>query len=692
MSNLFSSIKKSASAAVLLPLVLLTACSSVPEGAQLDPPMAEQLSKHRDELPAKYAYGQLQFDGRQGVGLALSGGGTKAAIFAHGVLAGLNDAGILQHIDAISTTSGGGYAAYWYFSKRMEIARLNAQRKPGDPEIESNAMFAECFHWIKSKEGDSTEEKVIERVAITSNKSIPGCETLYSDEDINGDTDQYVDGDPYRWQAHLLRWPQVFRTDISHADAHPPKPLKNEAHLVNDALLGMPEALLHRPSKDSDIALAYEYGIERTWGLNPQPRKAKPIDHTDALCDDHDEKTYLPGCWQYTNSARMILGAQHVLGVDANTSTWELLADMTKVRAVPLWILNTNIGKKNHEPDLRNLFEITPLGMSRATENGSPQSPTPQSAGITTLARGVRASAAFADAQGLTKASERDILQAVVPMLPAAQWGVSITYNKEDIRLSDGGGSDNLALINLVKRGFRDIIIVDAEQDGTGAMEDLCRDWRALQKEGLKMDFPALLRFQEVCTKQFDHSFFSEKLAYNVSAWTEPVIKGSIVCASDMKSCGGKEIRLWLIKSAWDQQAIRQRYNNILQTVAVGPGHVSCGTAKDLSTPACELLLFYAENSSITNPLDGYMLFPQHGTASSTLGGSINTTIAYKALGRTAAQQLTWNSPSGLAFADKQTPICAQPAWPITSGRPEYAPVTDTPTPCITIPKELTAR
>ena len=36
------------------------------------------------------------------IGLALSGGGTKAAVFAHGVLHGLNDAGVLPHVDVIS--------------------------------------------------------------------------------------------------------------------------------------------------------------------------------------------------------------------------------------------------------------------------------------------------------------------------------------------------------------------------------------------------------------------------------------------------------------------------------------------------------------------------------------------------------------------------------------------------------------
>src|SRR5882724_12395215 len=43
------------------------------------------------------------------VGLALSGGGIRAAAFSLGVLQALNRHGILHNIDYLSTVSGGGY-------------------------------------------------------------------------------------------------------------------------------------------------------------------------------------------------------------------------------------------------------------------------------------------------------------------------------------------------------------------------------------------------------------------------------------------------------------------------------------------------------------------------------------------------------------------------------------------------------
>ena len=51
------------------------------------------------------------------LGVALAGGGTKAASFSMGVLDGLNEKDMLKDVDVISTASGGGYTGYWFFSR-----------------------------------------------------------------------------------------------------------------------------------------------------------------------------------------------------------------------------------------------------------------------------------------------------------------------------------------------------------------------------------------------------------------------------------------------------------------------------------------------------------------------------------------------------------------------------------------------
>ena len=51
------------------------------------------------------------------LGLALSGGGTRAASFSIGVMKGLKETGVLDSVEVISSVSGGSYASYWYLSK-----------------------------------------------------------------------------------------------------------------------------------------------------------------------------------------------------------------------------------------------------------------------------------------------------------------------------------------------------------------------------------------------------------------------------------------------------------------------------------------------------------------------------------------------------------------------------------------------
>lgn len=69
------------------------------------------------------------------LGLALAGGGIKAADFSIGVLQGLIEAGVMERVDAVSTVSGGGYAALWYFSRLLNPA-----------EYERNSLDVVDYH------------------------------------------------------------------------------------------------------------------------------------------------------------------------------------------------------------------------------------------------------------------------------------------------------------------------------------------------------------------------------------------------------------------------------------------------------------------------------------------------------------------------------------------------------------------
>lgn len=64
----------------------------------------------------------VTFTNADHVGLAFSGGGIRSATFNLGLLKGLDDLGILRHIDYVSTVSGGGYIAAWWTAWRTRHA------------------------------------------------------------------------------------------------------------------------------------------------------------------------------------------------------------------------------------------------------------------------------------------------------------------------------------------------------------------------------------------------------------------------------------------------------------------------------------------------------------------------------------------------------------------------------------------
>lgn len=65
---------------------------------------------------AKYKEERTYLGAKPKLGLALSGGGTRAATFSIGVMKGLEENGVLNQVEVISSVSGGSYASYWYLN------------------------------------------------------------------------------------------------------------------------------------------------------------------------------------------------------------------------------------------------------------------------------------------------------------------------------------------------------------------------------------------------------------------------------------------------------------------------------------------------------------------------------------------------------------------------------------------------
>lgn len=98
---------------------VISACSSV------DPVTVEQQSAVQQKLD------------QPGVCVSLSGGGLRSASFSTGILRGLRHQGVLNQIDVVSATSGGGWASLWLQARLAEGASLDdIYGQPGTDETE----------------------------------------------------------------------------------------------------------------------------------------------------------------------------------------------------------------------------------------------------------------------------------------------------------------------------------------------------------------------------------------------------------------------------------------------------------------------------------------------------------------------------------------------------------------------------
>lgn len=558
-------------------------------------------------------YAQERHDRREPrLGLALSGGGTRAGMFAFGVLNGLNDAQVLDKVDIISSVSGGGYPVDWLFARR-----LDADKEGFDYRL----AFADCRPdwWVKYDHDDGGRNLMLLKQGGKGNLgfgTLPPCSESASEE---GEQWSGPD-DRYRWQAHLARFPDMFRrTPVVFSGSSGGGPT---ASAIPTFIASFLEILRFPFVPDGYLGGRYEEGISRTWGITPLPRV-------------HNAKEEV----HYANAEQDIFGG---LYIKPGEHTWAKLRELdSKLRhtaqPLPLWIVNTTVLPKQIDPDERTIFELTPFSYGSEVSGYLSTSKYPDI--LSEIPASVRASAAAADFQGFGTSYWRK-LQWISTAVPAARWGVSVNDHKfgDDvgtIRLSDGGGSDNLGLISLVRRGVRDIILVDAEADIEGRFEGLCWDREVLNKAGYDLEFDMLDQFATLCAQRYAerHGKTTEpKRAYNVSAWNNPIIKGRVV-ALPGKPQSGKlpEMHIWLVKLAWDQAAVHQALNA-----------KQCETTK--YPVSCMLVVYHAHQSNTDTEREKYQLFPHLTTGGATWNASTTLLWAWRELGRSAASQFVMTS------------------------------------------------
>lgn len=455
------------------------------------------------------------------IGLALSGGGTRAAMFAHGVLQGLNDSGVLAQLDAISTVSGGSYTALWYYTKRLETHRAG---------IAYQSIFDDCvpLWWQdppKPGEKDFEVKYKIRRALELAGQGNSGFKKM---EPCPGSRHFRV-GDPYRWQVHLSRWPDIFRYSETIPSGN--KQGAPWSETLKLALVSLGELLVSPLIKTGVIPSAYQYGIERAWALNPNPRTSENEG------------------FSYTNDVGVEQTSNWHLAPEK--AQWQQLQELHNANSeakLPLWILNTSNAPRGVGADQQRIFEITPFGQgSELTGYMRENGPI-----IDDLGTAVRASAAAVDAQGAGEKYAQSLSMHNF-LFPLAEWGVTVDNrfleSPKRFRLSDGGHAENLGVYSLLRRGARDVIVVDAAEDIEGRMAELCALRRMLSMENLRLTFSNNLSdFDEVCSGSPDPTDIRPR-GYNTSAWINPVIQGQVIWPPES---GLPPTRLWLIKLGWD--------------------------------------------------------------------------------------------------------------------------------------------
>ena len=492
------------------------------------------------------------------VGLSLSGGGSRAAPFAMGVLKRFVDEGWIESTDIISSVSGGGYPAYYLYSKANYLS--------DHPELTLKDMF---IFSLKENKLDESKGNIGSFYSVD-----------YSDKLVGGNencSEMFKDSMIYQkmvmcYQDLLSFWSSEKYQGIDNTRA-----LKTVAFMGAGIFESVASWLFYGPTN-----------VLFDWNVSSSPTRA-----------------------MYKNGIRRAYGTIPVPGYPGSSASYKYadigfyqVRDAIKKHGLPMWILNTTAensgGFQSFSWDKsdylsQRVFELSPYGFG---SNGYGYvNSSPDNIGLN-ISNAVLASAGFLDTQEETW----------VKRLPAhlglqllnARWGVDIrNYNVSDfsyglhnvlfapfyfihntfaenspnIHLSDGGHSgDNLGIYSLIKRGTRNIIAVQGSHVGDEIthLEDLCEVQGFLKNKdySIHMRGDPMKIEEPKDMKDFNLSAYCNDEGWeglNLSTWKKTVWEGSIVRVGNRQRADSADdsdpingIHIWLIQAAVDKQAINE--------------------------------------------------------------------------------------------------------------------------------------
>jgi hypothetical protein len=489
---------------------------------------------------------------RPDIGITLEGGGSKSSPFSLGVLAGLERSGILARTQVVGSTSGGTYAAYYYFARILD--RTENRGRTGDTETE---WFRDCM--------PSMYRGIVDP-HLKNRDLLRFCE-----EERGGDFIALVPGNtfmqqvPYQYQVKVG---QDLFSPIQTLDLRAKSYLSEDwlqvAGLVGILLTAqiatMPAHWIAHGVFDEPLNFApsreeYRAGIERAYGHSRETWQSA-LDREDLF-----QLSYKPGDEKGVGSRY-----RRPWSLDELKSAYdEAHAECAKGSpcGFPLWVLSTSSspGRSSTfwiEPQprdtLRFAYEIGPHGQGSGLLGFLDTPPHGMK-----LRDAVGISAAFLDDQQRAMMSNlaTEFLVSAGVFALNLEWGTNVeNFNTTDskrtlyhflpwpiywapqfqglqapyVRLSDGGNVDNLGLVALLRRGVRNIVISASTDDREGAFPSLCKMKNELELElspgstrsTYSLEVPSLEGFGKLCTRQLDRQ--------EIAVWGVPIVR-SLFCA-----------------------------------------------------------------------------------------------------------------------------------------------------------------
>ncbi len=418
------------------------------------------------------------------IGLALSGGGTRSASFNIGVLKSLQEHGILEKIDVISSVSGGSYVSYWYFSHIFYMDKVS--KYVPNANYDERNLFATSYDYG------------------TTNLSDP---------------------DGYRFQRALEEGSDIlaYTRDsswISKLGVGVQYAVQSTAQALTIPVHWFTKGIFDWELNFTPFFHHYKEGVERAYGL-------VTLDYS---------------LNNYANSKPFIVSniyAEPIFLSDISN----FLEEKNKSQKIPYFVINATgrFGSqfnKNPRNKIRKMedtvFEFTPWGCHSTllAVNKLHKCPkifrfrSPSGFQEMDLSRIVTISGAALDGQAEqldfaghgrksfeifnkswnsiwldianmnlgysipnpNSSLTHRILHKIVPW-PFYLLDDFFSSEATSIYLSDGGHSDNLGIYPLIRRGVKHIIVADAEQDEDSIFEAAKRLINTLKKYGLELSF-----------------------------------------------------------------------------------------------------------------------------------------------------------------------------------------------------------